>query len=79
MSSFWAQPYIDWKGCSAIVCGGDDSRESNCLADYVLQAIRQNMIQLVGVSGASGCGVNPDGTWYETKKLLKRVFYFPKT
>ena len=29
----------NWYGCHAIVCGGDDSRGSNCLADAVLSAL----------------------------------------
>jgi hypothetical protein len=55
----------DWSACTAIVCGGDDTRESNCLADYVLRAAKDAGISVVGVSGAFGCGVNPDGTWYQ--------------
>jgi hypothetical protein len=50
--------------CEAIVCGGDDTKESNCLADTVLDVLK-NIADIIGVSGASGCGINPDGTWYE--------------
>jgi hypothetical protein len=56
-----------WSGCKAIVCGGDDSRDSNCLADEVLSALSRLSVAVDGVSGKGGCGVNPDGSWYEGK------------
>ncbi len=55
----------DWSGCEAIVCGGDDSNESNCLHDQTLAALKSLGIKVVGVSTGSACGFNPDGTWYE--------------
>ena len=53
------------RGCEAIVCGGDDGDESNCLADKVFGALNQNDIDVVGVSSSSACGVSPNGGWYE--------------
>jgi len=55
-----------WAGCHAIICGGNNERESNCLADWVIDAVKQSGATLDGVSGASACGVNPDGTWYDS-------------
>ena len=53
-------------GCTAMVCGGEDTFESNCLASYVLAALRCAAIPIVGVSGSSGCGYDPKtGKWYE--------------
>ncbi len=57
---------IDWKGCEAIVCGGDDTTQSNCLHDDVLAALKSVGIKVLGVSPFSSCGLNPDGTWYQT-------------
>ena len=54
----------DWSGCDAIVCGGNDSPESNCLADEVLRGASHGGINVVGVSGRDACGVTPGGGWY---------------
>lgn len=51
--------------CKAIVCGGDNLRISNCLADYVTKAARTRF-DLQGVSKSSGCGVTKDGDWWVT-------------
>ena len=53
------------KGCAAIICGGDDEGQSNCLADDVIDSAANVGINIVGVSGASGCGVTAEGDWYE--------------
>lgn len=53
-------------GCKAIVCGSDDSKESNCLHDGVLSALKSAGITVDTVQPNSACGVNPDGTWYAT-------------
>ena len=55
-----------WAGCEAIVCGGNNDQESLCLAKDVLSGAGIAGINVVGVSGASACGINPDGTWYDT-------------
>ena len=51
--------------CQAVICGGDDSGQSNCLADDVIRSVNNAGITLVGVSAASGCGVTAEGGWYE--------------
>jgi hypothetical protein len=53
------------KGCSAIICGGDDSPDSNCLADDVIAAAKQFGITVVGVSAKSSGGVDASGSFYE--------------
>lgn len=65
-----AGPTISWwdQGCTAIICGGDDSSGSNCLADEVISAATRAGIKVVGVSGNSACGINPDGSWYASGK-----------
>jgi RHS repeat-associated protein len=51
-------------GCRAIVCGGDNTGESNCLADAVINSIKESgNIKLEGVSAASGCGIDSNGNW----------------
>jgi len=52
-------------GCRAMVCGGSDEGQSNCLADYVISALTANSIPIDLVSGASSCGVDANGAWYE--------------
>jgi RHS repeat-associated protein len=54
----------NWTGCTAIVCGGDDSKESHCLADHVLIGALYGGIDVVGVSPSSACGVLAGGGWY---------------
>jgi hypothetical protein len=51
--------------CDAIICGGDNSDQSNCLADDVIEAAKTHGFNLVGVSGNSGCGVDATGKWFE--------------
>jgi hypothetical protein len=53
------------KGCNAIMCGGNETPQSNCLADDVLAAAKSAGIDVVGVSENSGCGVNANGNWYQ--------------
>ena len=48
-----------------MICGGDDTRDSNCLADWVVACLELRGVKIAGVSDANACGVNPDGTWYE--------------
>jgi len=55
-------------GCKAIVCGGDNSRDSNCLADYVIDAAKSKF-KLEGVSDSNGCGVTKDGKWWVNGKV----------
>ena len=52
-------------GCSAIICGGDDTGQSNCLGDGVKSAANAAGLNVVGVSGNSGCGVDADGNWWQ--------------
>jgi RHS repeat-associated protein len=52
-------------GCSAIMCGGDDSGQSNCLGDEVKSAAKTAGFALMGVSGNSGCGLGVDGSWWQ--------------
>ena len=52
-------------GCSAIICGGDDTAQSNCLGDAVKSAANAAGLNVVGVSGNSGCGVSADGKWWQ--------------
>jgi RHS repeat-associated protein len=52
-------------GCEAIICGGDNSDQSNCLGDDVNNAAKKAGIKVVGVSGNSGCGVDANGNWYQ--------------
>jgi RHS repeat-associated protein len=49
------------KDCRAMICGGDDTDQSNCLGDDVEEAVNDMGIKLDGVSGNSACGVSPDG------------------
>lgn len=56
------------KKCRAIICGGDDTHGSNCLASGAMSALKSAGIPLDGVSGGHGCGVNPDGSWYQSAK-----------
>ena len=51
--------------CDAIICGGNNEGVSNCLADDVISAASGAGLNLVGVSGNSGCGVDASGRWYE--------------
>src|SRR5262249_41581331 len=45
----WAEsPTLDWSKCTAIVCGGDDSWLSNCLADEALRALKLAKIEVEG-------------------------------
>ena len=53
------------KGCKAIICGGDDSTDSNCLGDELVKAVGSNGIKLDGVSPNSGCGVLANGNWFQ--------------
>jgi len=58
----------DWTwpaNCEAIVCGGNDEKVSNCLADDVLEALKTEGIKVIGVSGAGRCGVDAKGDFYE--------------
>ena len=53
-------------GCNAIICGGDGREEqSNCLGDDVMASVKRRGINVVGVSGNSGCGVDANGNWYQ--------------
>jgi hypothetical protein len=54
--------------CKAIVCGGNDTRDSNCLADKVISAARSKF-KLEGVSASNGCGVTEDGDWWVNGKV----------
>ena len=56
-------------GCSAIVCGGDDSGQSNCLADAVVYAAGLAGWNVVGISELGGCGVKANGGWYEVPAI----------
>lgn len=49
--------------CEAIMCGGNDEPQSNCLGDDVVDAAEHHGLTLVGVSGNSGCGVDANGDW----------------
>ncbi len=53
------------KGCQAIICGGDNTPQSNYGGDDVMNAATAAGITVVGVSGGSGCGVTAAGGWYE--------------
>jgi RHS repeat-associated protein len=52
-------------GCSAIICGGDDSGQSNCLGDKAKSAAKAAGLDVLGVSGHSGCGVDAAGNWWQ--------------
>jgi RHS repeat-associated protein len=52
-------------GCSSIICGGDDSGQSNCLGDGVKSCANAAGLNVVGVSGNSGCGVDENGNWWQ--------------
>lgn len=65
----WTLARQTWPaGCRAIVCGGDNSTESNQLHDAVLAALPKTGVTVDCVSGASSCGVMPDGTWYTNRE-----------
>jgi len=51
--------------CRAMVCGGNDEGDSNCLADETISALEANSIPIDVVSGASSCGVDENGDWFE--------------
>jgi hypothetical protein len=51
-------------GCEAIICGGDNTGQSNCLADDVNAAANAAGLNVVGVSGNSYAGVDENGNWY---------------
>lgn len=56
-------------GCHAIVCGGDDSRQSNCLADDAINSLSSSGIALDGVSAKDACGWSTkDNRWYESNR-----------
>lgn len=52
-------------GCSAMVCGGNDEFQSNCLADEAIDGLSDIGVPIDGVSKSGACGVLPDGGWYE--------------
>ncbi|WP_197455952.1 RHS repeat protein [Stieleria neptunia] len=58
---------FDWRGngCSAIICGGNDEDQSNCLAKEVMDSLSKYGIPLDGVSSLGACGVTPEGGWYQ--------------
>jgi RHS repeat-associated protein len=56
---------IDWSGCTAMVCGGDNSPLSNCLRDLTINAAKNHWIPVQAVSGAESCGVTSNGGWWE--------------
>jgi hypothetical protein len=60
------------------MCGGtDDSsggvsvKSSQCLGDDVLSAAKESGINVVGVSGSQGCGVDANGGWWQGSNLKK--------
>jgi hypothetical protein len=50
------------EGCHAIMCGGDDTPQSNCIAGSILSNLPGNVV-LDGVSSADACGVDENGGW----------------
>jgi len=61
LDKFSFPPHAD-----AIVCGGNNTDQSNCLADDVLGATYLSALNVVGVSASSSCGVDANGNWYES-------------
>jgi hypothetical protein len=53
-------------GCFSIMCGGDDTYESNWMAYDVMMAAGRNNIKMDAIYSASGCGVNSDGSWWDS-------------
>jgi len=52
-------------GCDSIICGGDGREpQSDCLGDDVMNAATSIGLNVVGVSGNSGCGVDASGDWW---------------
>ena len=52
-------------GCSSIICGLDDDPDTNCRRKDVKSAANAAGLNVVGVSGNAGCGVAPDGSWWQ--------------
>jgi len=49
-----------------MICGGDGREpQSDCLGDDVMNAAKGNELNVVGVSGNSGCGVDAAGNWIQ--------------
>ena len=61
---------IVWgRNCKAIVCGGDNDRDSNCLHEDVIQKLKGAGIDVARVSPAQGCGVDGSGNWIESDDI----------
>ena len=52
-------------GCSSIMCGFNDDGDTNCRRKDVKSAANAAGLNVVGVSGNSGCGVDADGNWWQ--------------
>ena len=53
-------------GCSAIMCGGDPTeKQSDCLGTDLKSAAGAAGLSVVGVSAATGCGVDASGNWIQ--------------
>jgi hypothetical protein len=50
--------------------GGDDSLESNRLHNATLSALSWSGVSVDCISGASACGVMPDGSWYTNNENI---------
>ncbi len=51
-------------GCRAVVCGGDDNRNSRCLLKGVIQKLRSEGITIEGIIDDASCYLGPDKQWY---------------
>jgi hypothetical protein len=47
------------------MCGFNDDGDTNCRRKDVKSAANAAGLNVVGVSGNSGCGVDADGNWWQ--------------
>ena len=61
---------IRWgKNCRAIVCGGDNSQQSNCLHTDVIDELKDAGITVERVSPSQACGIDSSGNWVENNDI----------
>jgi hypothetical protein len=61
---------IKWgTNCHAIVCGGDNGVQSNCLHTDVIHSLKEAGISIDRVSPSDECGIDGNGNWLESNKV----------
>jgi RHS repeat-associated protein len=54
----------DLRGCQAVICGGDNSRGSNCHLSMVIYVLSSMGIKIKGLVDGTGCFLGSDGDIY---------------